>query len=347
MRHPQAAVRRGVGGPGPISTPSWRSARAAGARRAEGRHLLRRGTYRHALCARELFGRNGFRCSPRKFRRRSCLAVYVQPGLNRAQPASVEVMAAARRDVRPVVVNTTWGAAEQHSAEECRLVAVIPFLAPVAYRSTPSLCQNGRQSHTLCTYCRSGPNVKLGSGWKASGFLGNIEFTHGPRPRGAVTPASARLRCTSRAHTRGDMPAGLSYMCSESWRRVALCFLALVRRIQCGCVAATSNNGLPQLLLRLGSPQTTVSSVSLRCVGLSRRANISHPPSARRYQGRRSRQVPQVQSCASVAARSAAVNRVYLSIMSRLDQPATAIRPPSEPPAASHRDAAVCRIRCR
>ena len=49
---------------------------------------------------------------------------------------------------------------------------------------------------------------------------------------------------------------------------------------------------------------------------------------------------------ASAAARSEAVARVYRSIMSRVDHPATAIRPPSEPPAASQRDAAVCRSRC-
>lgn len=55
---------------------------------------------------------------------------------------------------------------------------------------------------------------------------------------------------------------------------------------------------------------------------------------------------PRFSPRASAAARSAAVDRVYRSIMSRVDQPATDISPPSEPPAASHRDAAVCLSKC-
>lgn len=50
---------------------------------------------------------------------------------------------------------------------------------------------------------------------------------------------------------------------------------------------------------------------------------------------------------ASSAARSAAVACVYRSSMLLLDQPAIDMRPPSEPPAASHRVAAVLRSRCR
>src|SRR5271156_128109 len=49
---------------------------------------------------------------------------------------------------------------------------------------------------------------------------------------------------------------------------------------------------------------------------------------------------------ASVAARSAALAPVYLSTIARVDHPATAIRPPSDPPARSQRVAAVWRIRC-
>jgi hypothetical protein len=50
---------------------------------------------------------------------------------------------------------------------------------------------------------------------------------------------------------------------------------------------------------------------------------------------------PRLSERASSAARSDADAPVYLSIMSRVDQPATAIKPPSEPPARNHRVAAV------
>ena len=55
---------------------------------------------------------------------------------------------------------------------------------------------------------------------------------------------------------------------------------------------------------------------------------------------------PRFSSRASAAARSDARAWVYLISMSGRVQPATAINPPSEPPAASHRCAAVCRRRC-
>src|ERR1700761_5033709 len=50
---------------------------------------------------------------------------------------------------------------------------------------------------------------------------------------------------------------------------------------------------------------------------------------------------------ASSAARSEALAPVYLSIMSWLDQPATAMSPNSEPPARTQRVAVVCRIMWR
>lgn len=55
---------------------------------------------------------------------------------------------------------------------------------------------------------------------------------------------------------------------------------------------------------------------------------------------------PKLSRCASSAARALACAFVYRINMSGRVQPATAIRPPSEPPLDSQRCAAVCRSRC-
>jgi hypothetical protein len=55
---------------------------------------------------------------------------------------------------------------------------------------------------------------------------------------------------------------------------------------------------------------------------------------------------PRFSPRASAAARSARVAAAYLSNIARLAHPATAISPPSDPPAANHREAAVWRKTC-